>query len=214
MNTKLHAVTDANDRPIRVFMTAGRVSDYTGAAALLDELPKAQWLLADRGYDADRFRDALQDKGITPCIPGRKSRNKAVKTASAATNGATAPRSCSAASRTGDRLVWRHAGGRFWHAQPLTPWQLKGEFWSTAVAIAAGPHPAIENRRVNGGKGSTAGRQQSAIADNAVSKATSCQRTFRDFCVQMAQLAAVLCELPVAGWFIDSPYSRALRKER
>ncbi|KAK0338579.1 hypothetical protein LTR94_038098, partial [Friedmanniomyces endolithicus] len=55
------------------------VSDYIGAAALLDELPKAQWLLADRGYDADWFRDALQEKGITPCIPGRKSRNKAVK---------------------------------------------------------------------------------------------------------------------------------------
>src|SRR3546814_16647453 len=60
-------------------MTAGQVSDYIGAAALLDELPKAQWLLTDRGYDADWFRDALQEKGITPCIPGRKSRNKAVK---------------------------------------------------------------------------------------------------------------------------------------
>jgi transposase len=60
-------------------MTAGQVSDYIGAAALLDELPKAQWLLADRGYDADWFRDALQAKGIKTCIPGRKSRNKAVK---------------------------------------------------------------------------------------------------------------------------------------
>jgi transposase len=79
MNTKLHAVTDANGRPISFFMTAGQVSDYIGAAALLDELPKAQWLLADRGCDADWFRDALQEKGITPCIPGRKSRNKAVK---------------------------------------------------------------------------------------------------------------------------------------
>ncbi len=79
MNTKLHAVTDANGRPISFFLTAGHVSDYIGAAALLDELPKAQWLLADRGYDADWFRDAMQEKGITPCIPGRKSRNKAVK---------------------------------------------------------------------------------------------------------------------------------------
>jgi transposase len=76
MNTKLHAVTDANGRPISFFMTAGQVSDYTGAAALLDGLPKAQWLLGDRGYDAG---DALQEKGITPCTPGRKSRNKAVK---------------------------------------------------------------------------------------------------------------------------------------
>ncbi len=79
MNTKLHAVTDTNGRPICFFMTAGQVSDYIGAAAFLDELPKAQWLLADRGYDADWFRDALQEKGIKPCIPGRKSRSKPAK---------------------------------------------------------------------------------------------------------------------------------------
>ena len=35
MNTTLHAVTDADGRPIRFFMTAGQVGDYTGAAALL-----------------------------------------------------------------------------------------------------------------------------------------------------------------------------------
>jgi transposase len=79
MNTKLHAVTDASGRPISFFITAGQVSDYTGAAALLDELPQAKWRLADRGYDADWYRDALQAKGITPCIPGRKSRNKTIK---------------------------------------------------------------------------------------------------------------------------------------
>ena len=79
MNTKLHAVTDAEGRPLRFFMTAGQVSDYTGAAALLGGLPKAEWLLADRGYDADWFRDALKDKGIKPCIPGRKSRAKPIK---------------------------------------------------------------------------------------------------------------------------------------
>ena len=79
MNTKLHAVTDVEGRPIRFFMTAGQVSDYTGAAALLSSLPKAEWLLADRGYDADWFRDALKDKGIKPCIPGRKSRAKPIK---------------------------------------------------------------------------------------------------------------------------------------
>jgi transposase len=34
---------------------------------------------ANRGYDADWFRDALKDKGIKPCIPSRKSRSKPVK---------------------------------------------------------------------------------------------------------------------------------------
>ena len=53
MHTKLHAVTDAIGRPLSFFMTAGQVSDYTGSAALLDDLPRAQWLLGDCGYDAD-----------------------------------------------------------------------------------------------------------------------------------------------------------------
>lgn len=55
-------------------MTAGQVSDYAGAAVLLDDLPKAQWLLGDRGYDVDWPRDASQPTGIQPCIPARKSR--------------------------------------------------------------------------------------------------------------------------------------------
>ena len=79
MNTKLHAVTDAIGRPITFFMSAGQVSDYTGAAALLRELPEADWLIADRGYDADWFRYALEDKEIKPCIPGRKQRKAPVK---------------------------------------------------------------------------------------------------------------------------------------
>jgi len=66
MNTKLHAVTDTRGRPIRFFLTAGQVSDYTGARALMDSLPSADWLLGDRGYDADWFREGLQDKDITP----------------------------------------------------------------------------------------------------------------------------------------------------
>jgi transposase len=44
-----------------------------------DDLPKAKWMLADRGYDGEWFRDALEQKGITPCIPGRKSRSFPVK---------------------------------------------------------------------------------------------------------------------------------------
>ena len=64
MNTKLHAVTDADGRPIRFFMTAGEVSAYSGAAALLDSLLEAEWRLADRAHHADWFRDTLKGKGI------------------------------------------------------------------------------------------------------------------------------------------------------
>jgi len=79
MNTKLHAITDTSGRPIRLFITAGQVSDYTGTAALMNGLPEAEWLLADRGYDADWFREVLVDKGTRPCIPDRKSRKNTVK---------------------------------------------------------------------------------------------------------------------------------------
>lgn len=39
MNTKLHAIADANGRHWSLFMTAGQVGDYTGAAALPDDPP-------------------------------------------------------------------------------------------------------------------------------------------------------------------------------
>ena len=34
----------------------------------------ARELLADRGYDSDRFRDALGKRGIAPCIPPTRNR--------------------------------------------------------------------------------------------------------------------------------------------
>ena len=60
-------------------MTAGQVNAYTGAAAQPGRLPQSERLLADRRDDADWPREALQDKGIKPCIPGRKSRGKPIK---------------------------------------------------------------------------------------------------------------------------------------
>jgi transposase len=52
-------VVNGEARPILLHLTAGQVSDYKGAAALIDKLPKAKDLLADRGYDVHWFRTAL-----------------------------------------------------------------------------------------------------------------------------------------------------------
>jgi transposase len=43
---------------------------------LLDALPPASAMLADRGYDADWFRKALADRGIAACIPSKINRKK------------------------------------------------------------------------------------------------------------------------------------------
>ena len=53
MNSKLHAVCDGEGRPIILLLSEGQMSDYKGAALMIDALPKARVLLGDKGYDAD-----------------------------------------------------------------------------------------------------------------------------------------------------------------
>ena len=57
-----------------MYLSAGQTSDFTGAAGLLGSMPQAKVLLADRGYDAEWFRNALIEKGIQPCTPSKKNR--------------------------------------------------------------------------------------------------------------------------------------------
>jgi transposase len=134
MNTKLHAVTEAESRPIRFFMTAGQISDYTGAAALLDSLPKANWLLADRGYDADWFREALEDKGIKSCIPGRKSRGKPIKHDKRRYKRRNRSRSCSGGSRIGGGLQPATSGARRSSSPPSRSLQLSCSGYETRTS--------------------------------------------------------------------------------
>jgi len=53
LNSKLHVVCDDGGKPVAMLLTAGQVSDYKGAAELLDDLPEPKKFLADRGYDAN-----------------------------------------------------------------------------------------------------------------------------------------------------------------
>jgi transposase len=46
---------------------------------LVGSLPKVNWLLGGRGYDAGWFREILKNKGTTACITGRKQRKMPVK---------------------------------------------------------------------------------------------------------------------------------------
>ncbi|MBX5000949.1 IS5 family transposase [Rhizobium lentis] len=74
LNSKLHAVCDGHGRPLILLLSEGQMSDYKGAAQMLHAFPKAKTLLADKGYDADWFRDALAQRKITACIPSRANR--------------------------------------------------------------------------------------------------------------------------------------------
>ena len=57
-----------------MLLSEGQMSDYKGAALMIDAFPKAKALLGDRGYDADWLRDALADRGIAACIPSKVNR--------------------------------------------------------------------------------------------------------------------------------------------
>jgi putative transposase len=50
------------------------MSDHKGTALMLPSLPRAKELLGDKGYDSNRFRQALIERGIQPCIPSSRSR--------------------------------------------------------------------------------------------------------------------------------------------
>jgi len=55
-------------------LSGGQMSAYKGAALMLSALPNAKELLADKGYDPDWLRAALESRGVTVCIPSKSNR--------------------------------------------------------------------------------------------------------------------------------------------
>jgi IS5 family transposase len=65
---------DGPGRALTFFPSPGRMRDAKGALVLPGAQPTARMLLGDKGCDADRFHEALEDKGIAACIPARRGR--------------------------------------------------------------------------------------------------------------------------------------------
>ena len=74
LTTKIHVIVDALGNPSTLSLTGGQVHDITQAEALAAKVePKA--LLADKGYDADRFIQSLEVRAIKPVIPPKSNRS-------------------------------------------------------------------------------------------------------------------------------------------
>ncbi|MDQ1153965.1 hypothetical protein QE389_001164 [Brevundimonas sp. SORGH_AS 993] len=52
LSTKINALVDQDGLPLRIVLSAGQASDKAAVAELIDGLPPAKALVADRGYDA------------------------------------------------------------------------------------------------------------------------------------------------------------------
>lgn len=64
---------DALGNPLQFQLTAGQAHDITQAEALLLSAP-IEYVIADKGYDAETFVQAIRERGAIPVIPPRSNR--------------------------------------------------------------------------------------------------------------------------------------------
>ncbi len=65
---------DENGLPLRIVLSAGQASDKAAVGTLLDGLPPARALVADRGYDARSIIEMVRQKGSEAHIPTQRDR--------------------------------------------------------------------------------------------------------------------------------------------
>lgn len=74
LTSKIHALVDAEGRPVSLRLTAGQVADCTQADALTEALGEGAILLADKGYDTDAIRAKATERKAWANIPPRANR--------------------------------------------------------------------------------------------------------------------------------------------
>ena len=67
--TKIHMAVDAFGLPIEFHLTGGEVHDAKAAPELIEQLPKSDYVIADKGYDSEDIREQIREKGSIPNIP-------------------------------------------------------------------------------------------------------------------------------------------------
>ena len=73
MTTKILALTDALGNVADFCLLPGQAHDLRGVPELIEGL-RADYMLADRAFDADWLRKSLSEHDISPVIPPRKNR--------------------------------------------------------------------------------------------------------------------------------------------
>lgn len=71
--TKLHLAVDSCGLPIEFELTGGETHDCTAAPKLIDKLVVSEVIVADKGYDSEKVRKQIRDKGSMPVIPRKEN---------------------------------------------------------------------------------------------------------------------------------------------
>ena len=72
LSTKIHAAVDALGHPIRFILTAGQHAEIKQAGSLIEGF-SADYVIADKGYDADAFIESIQANDAIAVIPPKKN---------------------------------------------------------------------------------------------------------------------------------------------
>ena len=62
LTSKIHALVDAEGRPVTLRLTGGQIADCAEADALTHDLGEGDILLADKGYDTNAIRDKAAER--------------------------------------------------------------------------------------------------------------------------------------------------------
>ena len=76
LTTKIHALVDAEGRPIHLILTAGQAGDAPVGRELLARLGPGGILLADKAYDTDAIRAETAERGTFANVPPRITRKR------------------------------------------------------------------------------------------------------------------------------------------
>ena len=76
LTTKIHALVDAQGRPIHLKLTEGQAHDGRSAAGMFETLGSGNILLADRAYDSDGLREYMRALGVWANIRAMPNRVK------------------------------------------------------------------------------------------------------------------------------------------
>ncbi|WP_412842101.1 IS5 family transposase [Brucella pseudintermedia] len=76
LTTKIHALVDAEGRPIHLTLTAGQAGDAPVGRELLAHVPPGGILLADKAYDNDVIRAETAQRGAFANVPPRVIRKR------------------------------------------------------------------------------------------------------------------------------------------
>lgn len=72
-STKIHLAVDSGGLPLYFELSGGQVNDIIHAESLINHTPNTTSVIADKGYDSQPLREAIEVQGRTANIPRRNN---------------------------------------------------------------------------------------------------------------------------------------------